>query len=250
MINSYTGLHARHYDRIFGAKPYEEEAAFVTSLLGSARGPLLDVACGTGRHAREFDAAGFDVTGVDINPALLEQARATTPGARFLEADMRSLSKLELEAGSFQSVVCLFDSIGYPLSNEGVLDALRGMRALLAPGGRFVVDFLHTPAMLRHAAPLGVKRWPLDGEGELLRISQTVLDEAQGVMRVEYDLIELRASDGGWERHSEQQENRFFAVEEMRALLSAAGFNPRAFMPAYGEGPVTADDFHVMAVAD
>jgi SAM-dependent methyltransferase len=243
-MNSYEGLHARHYDRIFAGKPYEDEARFVAGLLPGEPRALLDVACGTGRHARVFAELGFSVTGVDINPALLEHAR----GGRFLQGDMRSLDTLGLEPGSFAAVTCLFDSIGYPVTNDGVLATLRGVRSLLAPGGRLVAEFLHTPAMLRFASPLGVKRWPLDGDGELVRISQTVLDEARSLMKVDYELIELRA-DGGWERHAERQENRFFGVEEMRALLDAAGLEAERFVPAYGEGDVTAETFHVMVVA-
>jgi SAM-dependent methyltransferase len=247
-MNSYEGLHAKHYDRIFAGKPYAEEARFVADLLPEPPGALLDVACGTGRHARELAELGWAVTGVDINPALLEHARENLPDARFLEGDMRSLGALALEPESFDAITCLFDSIGYPLSNEGVLDTLRGFRSLLAPGGLMVAEFLHTPAMLRHASPLGVKRWPLDGDGQLVRVSQTELDETHGLMRVDYELIELRG-DGGWARHAERQENRFFGVEEMRALVEAAGLEAERFVPAYAGGEVTGDTFHVMVVA-
>jgi SAM-dependent methyltransferase len=247
-MNSYEGLHARHYDRIFAAKPYDREARFVADLLPAPPGALLDVACGTGRHAREFTELGWTVTGVDLNPALLEHARLNVPEASFIEGDMTALTELGVEPGSFDAITCLFDSVGYPLSNEGILATLAGFRALLAPRGRLVADFLHAPALLRHASPLGVKRWPLDDGGRLVRISQTELDEARAVMRVEYELIELRA-DGGWAHHSESQQNRFFAVEEMRALLTAAGLEATEFMPAYESGPVTGETFHVMFVA-
>jgi SAM-dependent methyltransferase len=249
-MNSYAGLHARHYDRIYAGKPYEHEAAFVAGLLGGGDGALLDVACGTGRHARAFAGLGWDVTGVDLNPLLLEHARASMPEGRFVEGDMRALESLGLEPGSFAAVTCLFDSTGYPLTNDGVLAALRGMRALLRRGGTLVAEFLHTPAMLRGASPLGLRRWPLDddGGGELLRVSQTRLDEPRSLMQVDYELIELRG-DGGWERHAERQENRFFGVEEMRALVAAAGLEAERFVPAYEDGAVTGETFHVMVVA-
>ena len=72
--------------------PTSHEARFVDSLIrdaGTARGRLLDVACGTGRHAAEFASLGWDVTGVDLSEDLLERARVNAPDARFYQQDMR-----------------------------------------------------------------------------------------------------------------------------------------------------------------
>ncbi len=44
-------------------------------------GPVLDAACGTGRHAAYLAGAGREVTGVDASEAMLERARARLPGA-------------------------------------------------------------------------------------------------------------------------------------------------------------------------
>jgi SAM-dependent methyltransferase len=246
-MNSYRGLHADHYDRIFEGKPYATEARWVAGLLPAPPGGLLDVACGTGRHAAEFADLGYDVVGVDLNPALLERARPAVPRARFVEGDMCALARTGLQPGSFTAVTCLFDSIGYPGDNDAIVAALRGMGELLAEGGRMAVEFLHTPAMLRHASPLGVRRWELPGGGHLLRVAETTLDERRGTMDVAYELVELRG-DGGWRRHAERQGNRFFAVEEMRALLALAGLRADRFLPAYGSGEVTAETFHVVVV--
>src|SRR5262245_5272039 len=41
---------------------------------------ILDVACGEGRYARAFSAAGHRVTGVDVSHPLLEEARRRSPG--------------------------------------------------------------------------------------------------------------------------------------------------------------------------
>jgi SAM-dependent methyltransferase len=247
-MNSYQGLHADHYDRIFEDKPYADEARWVAELLPAPPGALLDVACGTGRHAGELARLGYAVVGVDLNAALLERARAAVPAARFVEGDMSALGQTGLEPGSFSAVTCLFDSIGYPGDNTSIVAALRGMRELLTDDGRLVVEFLHAPAMLRHASALGVRRWELSGGGHLLRVAETTLDPTRGAMEVAYELVEL-AANGGWRRHVERQSNRFFAVEEMRALLELAGLRATQFLPAYGVGEVTAETFHVAVVA-
>jgi SAM-dependent methyltransferase len=242
--NTFHGLHARHYDLIYAGKPYAGEARFVHDLLGGGPGRLLDVACGSGRHAREFATLGWAVTGVDYSAELLEHASAS--GIQVFEQDMRTL---DVPGEPFDAVTCLFDSIGYLQDNEGIVAALAGMARHLAPGGRVVVEFLHAPALLTHADPVRVRRWELpDGAGELLRVSETEIDGAAMTMHVSYDVVELRG-DGGYARERERQSNRFFGVEEMRALMRLAGLVVDRFVPAYENGEIGPDTFHVIAVA-
>ena len=249
-MNTYRSLHARHYDLIYAGKPYADEAAFVDGLLGRPRGALLDLACGTGRHAIELTRLGWTVTGVDYGADLLERAHTNAEAAgidlRLYEQDMRTL---DLGGERFDAVTCLFDSIGYPQTDEGVVAALRGGRDHLVPGGVLAVEFLHAPAMIRGYDPIKVRTWDLPGGGELLRVSRTELDLERSVMHVAYDLLEL-AAEGTYERAREAQANRYFTVSEMRGLLRAAGLAERDFVAAYATDPaITADTWHVLALA-
>jgi SAM-dependent methyltransferase len=239
--NTFQGLHARHYDLIYAGKPYADEARFVHSLLGGGPGRLLDVACGSGRHAREFAALGWEVTGVDYSQDLLELAQD-------LEVHHQDMRQLDVPGPPFNAVTCLFDSIGYPQDNDGVVATLAGMRRHLAPGGRVAVEFLHAPAMLAGADPVRVRRFELPDGGTLVRISETTLDAVASVMHVDYEVIELGA-EGSYRRETERQSNRFFAVEEMRALMELAGLRVERFVPAYEAGEIGAETFHVMALA-
>jgi SAM-dependent methyltransferase len=250
VINSFTGLHAKLYDTIYGEKPYAAEAAFVVERLERALGrrprTLLDVACGTGRHAAEFAAMGIEVTGVDINDELLAHARERVPDVEFVAQDM---TELDLGDARFDAVTCLFDSIGYPQRDELVVAALDGARRHLGSGGAFAFEFLHAPAMLAHAAPLRVRRWELPDGSELLRVSETELDAERKLMHVSYELLELRP-EGSYSRWNERQSNRFFTVEEMTALAGAAGLGVESATPAYEQrAEIDMDTFHVLALA-
>lgn len=244
-LNSYLGLHAARYDLIYADKPYAAEAAFVAKLVGAADGRLLDVACGTGRHAREFAALGFDVTGVDYNEELLAVARERSPGISFHRGDMRALPD---PAEPYDVVTCLFDSIGYPLEDEPIVAALRSLARQLAPDGVLVFEFLHAPALLSGASSTRVRRWPTPEGGELLRISETDLDRVNQTMSVSYELIELSADGHDVTRGGERQSNRFFTLAEMRLLLQIAGVELERFVPAYEDGEISSETWHVLAV--
>ena len=80
------------YDTPRGAWIAASEFALLRRLMAPAAGAtLLDVGCGTGRFSRRFAAAGFEVTGVDPDPALLGYAAALGAGVRYVCTDAMAL---------------------------------------------------------------------------------------------------------------------------------------------------------------
>jgi SAM-dependent methyltransferase len=253
-VNTYRGLHAAYYDVIYADKPYAEEARFVAEVIArhGTAGPwkVLDLACGSGRHAFEFAMMGHSVTGVDYSHDLLNVARAGAESrgldVRFVEQDMRAL---DVDGGPFDAVTCLFDSIGYLLTNDAIVGALDRARQHLAPHGALAVEFLHAPAVLRHASPVRVLRLPTPAGGTLYRISEVTLDTSRQTMHVDFELLDLDAAGTAVSHWTETHDNRYFSLEEMRALFQGAGLTPQ-FIPAYREVE-TIDDrvWHVIALA-
>jgi SAM-dependent methyltransferase len=244
---SYQELHARYYDLLYADKPYEEEAGAVLDTIGRYRdgapGRLLDVACGTGRHAAVFVERGWDVVGVDLNPHLLARAHINAPRASFHQQDML---KLDVD-GEFDAVTCLFDALGYVLTDANVVTALRAFAGCLASDGVIVSEVLHAPALLADASPVRVRREQLPDGGRLLRIAETQVDRASETMHVHYELLELRPD--GWQGDEEDQANRAFSVPDLEKLWDAAGLELVEVSDARDGGAVTDATWHVLAVA-
>jgi malonyl-CoA O-methyltransferase len=133
------------YDHDANPLPALEEP-FVHEVIGDVAGlSVLDLGCGTGRHALRLAAAGAEVTAVDFSEGMLAEARRK-PGAervRFLVHDLHD--PLPMPAGAFDRVVS-----GLVLEHLRDLGAFfREARRMLRPGGRAVVSAMHPAMFLR-----------------------------------------------------------------------------------------------------
>lgn len=108
--------------------------------------PVLEIAAGSGRVAVRLAAAGFDVTAVDVDPAMLARAGAAArragPGVEarlhFVEAD---LLNLELPRGrTFRLAILALNSMLLMDTIKKQKGALKTMARYLVPGGLAVVD--------------------------------------------------------------------------------------------------------------
>lgn len=133
------------YDHDANPLPALEEP-LVHAAVGEVRGlAVLDLGCGTGRHALWLAAAGAAVTAVDFSEGMLQEARRK-PGAaavRFLAHDLHQ--PLPFPAGVFDLVVS-----GLVLEHLRDLDAFFAeARRVLREGGRAVVSAMHPAMFLR-----------------------------------------------------------------------------------------------------
>jgi SAM-dependent methyltransferase len=148
---------ADRYDEEVFTRATDAEVAELVALLDLPAGSrLLDVGCGTGRHAVPLALAGFRVTGVDLSPAMLARAaaRAWEAGVELelVEADARELPH-HLDPDAYDAAVCLcegafglFGEDVEPLVHDRAI--LAGIHRALRPGGKLVLTGLSGARML------------------------------------------------------------------------------------------------------
>jgi SAM-dependent methyltransferase len=249
---SYAGKHAEYYDIFYQDKPYSQESALVHELFQkNSRGEckrLLELACGTGRHAFELEKLGYAIVATDYSQDLLSVAKGKAKQQKsqvdFRLQDMRELS---LTDEAFDGAYCLFDSIGYVQTNSAIQQVLNGVHEHLRPGGIFICEFWHAAAMLRNYEPFRVRRWKT-ASGELSRTSNTRLDVEKQLAEVTYKITKT-GGDGAVTRLEETQVNRYFLIQEMSAFLENAGFAPLEWLTAFSNEPITENTWHILAVA-
>ena len=206
------------YDLIYGQfKDYEAETGKVATLLTSARPGLrtvLDVACGTGEHARLLrERHGLLVDGIDLEPAFVEIAQAKNLGGRFVLADM-----CDFDLGrQYDAVTCLFSSIAYVGTIDRLGQAIGRFRDHLAPRGVIVVEPWFAPGVMENG-----RRSSDVGEGPDVRVERHARTEIDGRMsriHFDYDIVD----HGRSYRTSEVHELALFTPDEMRAAFEANG---------------------------
>ena len=208
---------AEFYDAIYSFKDYGAEAVEVRDLI-KKRNPsarrLLDVACGTGLHLKEFGSS-FDVEGIDLDPGLLAIARERVPDVPLHEGDMRTFDL----GKTFDAVTCLFSSIGYVKSPEELNRTMGRFAAHLEPGGVVVVE-----------GWFGPDEWSSDHVGAVfvdepfLKIARMNIAERRdrvSIMNFHY----LVGTLDGVEHFTELHEAYLFTVDEYLDAMRGAGFS-------------------------
>lgn len=111
--------------------------AIVDAVLSRSPASALDIGCGEGWLARALAEHGVSVTGIDVVPALIEQAKQAG-GADFRVASYEAVVAGELDV-SVDAAIANFSLIG----KESVDNLLRHIPALLNPGGAVIIQTPH-----------------------------------------------------------------------------------------------------------
>ncbi|MEO7269909.1 MAG: class I SAM-dependent methyltransferase [Knoellia sp.] len=118
---------------------------------------ILDAGAGMGRVTAALRARGHDVTGIEPDRALVDQAEETYPGIGLLPLDILELTPTALEAHGRPAAYDLVVAVGNVfilLAEDTERRALTTLRDVLAPGGRMLIGFHLT------AGPSGSRTYP------------------------------------------------------------------------------------------
>lgn len=125
------------------------EEAVVDRYFDADAGPVLDVGCGAGRTTAELHDRGFDVTGVDVSPSMVREAKRQFPELDVQQADATDLA---FRDDAFEHVLFSYCGVDLVYPESARLAALREIRRVLAPGGTFAFSthnsWYNLPAVL------------------------------------------------------------------------------------------------------
>ncbi|HWA74547.1 MAG TPA: class I SAM-dependent methyltransferase [Polyangiaceae bacterium] len=230
---SVFGSYSRYYDLLYRDKDYVSEAGYVRGLIQQYRpsaASLLDLGCGTGRHALLLAEMGYQVSGVDLSEEMLASAnerlrqRAAEPTQsawtppQFVHGDIRSVRL----GSQFDVVVSLFHVMSYQTRNEDLAAALATIREHLKPGGLFVFDCWYGPAVLSDKPQVRVRRLE-DDAISVTRCAEPVIHANENVVDVNYHVFIRDKATQQMDELKETHRMRYLFAPEVQLLLDAAG---------------------------
>ena len=234
-MNEYNVI-AGVYDKINSGVDYEKWANFTESLFDkylSERPELvLDLASGTGRMTLEFTRRGYDMIGVDRSPEMLSRASdavfdAIIDGILPEEGKRplflcQSMTDFELY-GTVGAILCCLDSLNY-LTGDGELDKCFALaHNYLDPNGLFIFD-MNTPYKFENVYGENAYVYDVDEEdGGSFCVWQNFYDKKTKLC--DFLLTVFKENeDGKYSRYDEEQRERCYTMEEIKASLTKAGF--------------------------
>jgi SAM-dependent methyltransferase len=190
------------------------EVNFIEESLGLAKGAVvLDLACGTGRHAIEMTSRGYQVVGFDLSLAMLaraaDEAQERDQKLNFVQGDMREMTFEE----TFDGVYAWNTSFGFfeEEKNSAVISNLH--RALKA-GGLLLLDVANRDYLARQSPSLA---W-FEGDG-CVCMDEMHVDWITSRMRVKRTMM----LDDGRTRETDYS-IRVYALHELGKILHDHGF--------------------------
>lgn len=189
--------------------------AMLAGVIGPAldAGPVLDIACGSGRYLEALHARRTPAVGLDLSRPLLKRA-AEEVGATLVRGDMRHLP---FRGGAFAVALSMFTSLGYFASPADDALVLAEAARVVRPGGHFVLDYLNAGWTRARLVPEGRRTVGLYDVVEQRRIAAG----PDGFERVEKT---MRLDDGRGGVMTVREEVLLLGEPALVELLEAAGF--------------------------
>jgi SAM-dependent methyltransferase len=228
---NFGSQYADLYDALYHDKSYDQEAAFVEKLLHTHSKSLvreiLDLGCGTGRHAIALAQRGFRVHGIDLSDEMLTRAREHSGRLQKSTRDLLSFELGDIRAinlnREFDAVISLFHVMSYQTNDADFLAALAVARRHLRPGGLFLFDFWHGPAVVSEGPARREKRIEL-GALSAVRRANPIWEKSRNIVRVLYDLEISDRSSGRTVTTQEEHVVRYWFCEPLTAMVNGCGF--------------------------
>lgn len=242
--------YAEYYDLLYAEKEYQREVEYVNRHIQShvaEADTLLDLGCGTGRHALEFANQGFEVMGIDQSARMVDSARARTNTDQSVEVAQDDVRSARLDR-NFDVVTALFHVVSYQQSNKDLRQSLETVRDHLADGGLFVFDCWYGPAVLTIRPETRIKRLE-NKDVRITRIAEPEMYANANLVDVNYTIFVEEKGCNRIEELEETHTMRYLFKPEVDSLLQEYGLRVRSCEEWMTERTPGFDTWSVMFVA-
>ncbi|MBX9831154.1 class I SAM-dependent methyltransferase [Candidatus Babeliales bacterium] len=183
---------------------------------------VLDLTCGTGSQVFWLAKCGYKVTGSDISPALLAQAREKALQEKIdvtlIDGDMRTV-----KVGRFDAAITIFNAVGH-LTKTDFEKAMQNIHSNLKKGGLYVFDILNLSAMTDEAVENLAMDVSKTVDGITIRnVQYSTIDRETGRL-TSYDSFTLQEGSSEPQILTGEFTLQIYTAQELTEMLARSGF--------------------------
>ncbi|MFX1541358.1 MAG: class I SAM-dependent methyltransferase [Promethearchaeota archaeon] len=215
------------------------ELPFFSSLLKNHKtARILDLACGSGRHAIALALEGFDVIGLDLSSTMIaaaeKYAQINQVAVEFITADMQKAT--DVVEGSFDLILCIGNSLALLPTLQAVQSTLEGAYSLLGEKGIFVAQILNFDE-IQHTGfrffPLKSGKTAKGNEVIFARFFEPITDS----MNVQLVFTGFIKTETSWRAKTVSQSILQINKSKLESILQKTGFTRISFFSDYQKNP-------------
>ena len=226
-MKQFGNLYSQYYDLLYNDKNYKGEVEYVIKLIkenNPQTKSLLDLGCGTGKHAEMFCENDYIVHGIDLSEDMLKIAKIRIKNKEDkLSFSHSKIQELNLNK-KFDTVVSLFHVMSYQNNNKDLIKACEVAKEHLKPGGIFVFDFWYGPAVLKDPPSIRIKRL-MNEKIKVTRIAEPTTNVETNTVDVNYDMFIEEIDSKKIIERKEIHNMRYFFDDELYMICKKIGLD-------------------------
>jgi len=218
--------YSKYYNIFYQDKDYPGEVAYVETLLKKHSvhpiHSILDIGCGTGRHAQLLAQKGYEVHGIDLSAKMISIAKEDSchiPGLSFHQANATAFTIDK----KFDAAVSLFHVMSYQTTDDAISATLRRTHHHLHDKGLLIFDFWYGPAVLQDPPETRERQYEQE-DIKITRIAKPVIHANDNIVDVHYEIHLENLMSHEEQTFTECHRMRYFFFPELSRMLATAGF--------------------------
>lgn len=253
---SVFGEYADCYDLVYRDKDYGQEVAFACDLIQEGlpgAKDLLELGCGTAGHALLLAERGYRVTGVDRSAEMLTRAaqrlaQQPAPVAGQISLVEGDIPTVDL-GQRYDAALAFFHVVSYLTQDEVLAASFSNVRRHLNPGGLFLFDYWHGPAVVAQKPERRVRTFE-DADKLVQRTMQPTWLPDRHCVSIDIQLALTDKATGQVRDIEEQHLMRYFEPDDLQRLLELAGFTVTRSSAWLSDEPPSEDSWGACILAE
>lgn len=219
-------LYSAYYDLLYKDKDYLLETEYVELLYKKfsrnfkSGSKVLEIGCGTGKHACHFGEKDYKVDGFDISQSMIEIANERLANKSLKVQENVNFTSLEWGTiKNYDLITSLFHVVSYHNTDDELDDLFLKVNKCLSDDGVFIFDVWYKPAVLNQGVQTR-KKVLRSNDVEVFRLAEPTVHGEFDIVDVNYDIF-IREKSGEFFSHfSETHSMRPFKISDIEAIAS------------------------------